>query len=86
MISPQKLPKSLGKTQLSLGVSIRELVILSFVPMTFNFLGFEPFVSLLTFLGMIGFVALKNKLMPQKSLQHAINKKSHLKWRRVDYK
>ena len=79
----QKLPRNLGSTKLKIGISVNELLALSFLPMLGNFFDFEAFVSLVIFAGGVVVLSLKNLLLAPRYISHGIQKQSHMEWKRI---
>lgn len=84
MILPQRFSKGLGNRKLKGGVSVIELFTISFTPLVLDYVGFEPFVSLSSFMMMLFLLMLKNKLLEPSYIENLILKKRVIKWKRID--
>lgn len=83
MIRPQKYSKSLGDKKLSGGITLREMVVSSFLPFFLNMIGVDPFFSFISFFILIALIALKNKILEPSYIKNSLEKKSFIEWERV---
>jgi len=84
MISPQRFSKSLAQNKLKIGITLKEMVLISCVPAIGNYFDFYPLVSFLLFLVALGLLVLKSNFLEPRYIQNSMEKKTHLKWQRID--
>lgn len=84
MIFAQKLSKRLGNKKLKAGVSVEEMIFLSFIPFALSFFGIDEVVGVGVMVGVYGVLFLKNQVLAPNFIKNELEHKKEFEWKKVE--
>lgn len=83
MINPEKISKSLGNTRLKMGVSFKELLVISLFPMILSFFEIDPILCLLSFGVSLLILIARYQFFEANYFLNKFNHRPEYKWERI---